>query len=638
MKTLLTKKTTLAGLLVACFVLANAIISRSTLHIDLTSGRFYTLSEGSKEILRKIDPRDPIEITYYYSASLPGVPIMFKNFADRIKGLLEQYVAAAKGKIRLTIIDPKPDTPEEERAIRAGLQPQPISTGENFFLGLVVTQAEQTQTLPFFNPQREGLLEYDISQLLHRVQLTNLPKLGIITGLPMFGRTNAMFMRSPQQEWYVVEELRKSFDVRILSEEIPEDIDVLAVIHPVDLSPVTEYYIDQFLLRGKPVFIAVDPSSVYLKQNPSSNLPVMVLNTDTASDLPNLFQSYGIIYDKEKIVLDSENAALVNVDPSSPPIPYPPWIEINKFPLSSAATASLTRVLLAETGAISVAEGSTLQFTPILSTSNSSRLIEKSLLQFSTPSEVIRLTEPPEQSKTIAALITGKFHSAFPEGKPAQPKESADNAEVEKKADTSESTLPHLKESASNSTLLLIADTDFLADNFSVQVFKFFGYRAIQPINDNLALAANTLEVISGSQDLIRLRSKGPITRPFQRIINMEIKAQREFQKQLEQLDNQLQLIRGELETLTREQRNQGRLALSPEIQAKIDDFRAQEASVRAKRREIRKQLREDIEKLNIALAGFNLLTVPISLAMYAVWYFRKRSQRQAHTLKEDTA
>ena len=249
------------------------------------------------------------------------------------------------------------------------------------------------------------------------------------------------------------------------------------------------------------------------------------------------------------------------------------------------------------------------------------------------PSEVIRLAGPAEGSKTLAAIITGKFTTAFPDGRPNPELTEADTFE---NPDNPEKV--HLKESPSSSTLILFADTDFLADAFSVQIFNFFGQRAIQPLNDNLAMSANILELLAGSRDLITLRGKGQVARPFQRIIDMETKAQQEFQKQLEQLDNRLQSIRSELESLTREQRNQGVLAISPEVQAKIDDFRAQEANVRAQRREIRKRLRENIENLNVALAAINLLAAPLVIAGFGYWFFRNRSAQQKNTLQQDTA
>jgi ABC-type uncharacterized transport system involved in gliding motility auxiliary subunit len=634
MKKALGNKTILVVLLVTAFILAGIIVNSIPWRLDLSSGQFYTLSKGSRDLIKKVDQRDPIDITFYYASSLPGVPIMFKNYAERIRGLLEQYTAVSGGKIRLTVVDPKPDTPEEERAIRAGVQPQPLPTGENFFLGIVVTQAEQSQALPFFNPQREGLLEYDISQLIARVQRSSLPRLGIITSLPLLARPSPMTVRNPQMDWVVIEELRKSFDIEVIQEEIPDNVDVLAVIHPAGISPAMQYNIDQFILRGKPVFIAVDPSSVYTKQNPAGGPGMMFTGMNNTSDIPTLFSAYGILYDPQKVVIDSKNTAFVNAEPGSPPIPYPVWLDIKEFPSYSPATSSLNRVFFAESGAISLVEGSSLTFTPIITSSPFSRLIDQSLLQFSVPSEVIRMAEPSEGSKTLAAIITGKFTSAFPDGRPA----STDESENKNPETKTQSDQTHLKESSGSSTLIVFADTDFLADAFSVQIFNFFGQRAIQPLNDNLAMAANVLELLGGSQDLITLRSKGQVARPFQRIIDMETKAQQEFQKQLEQLDNRLQIIRGELEALTREQRNQGILAISPEVQAKIDDFRAQEANVRAQRREIRKRLRENIENLNVVLAAFNLLAAPLALAGFGYWFFSNRAARQKNTIKEDTA
>lgn len=631
MNKFLQNKLTIAGLLLIALILINIIATAVPWRLDLTAGKFYTLSPGSRELIKKIDPRDPIEITFYYAASLPQVPILFKNYAERIRGLLEQYASVSRGKIRLRVVDPRPDTQDEEKAIRAGVQAQPLPSGENFFLGLVVSQAEQTQTLPFFNPQRESLLEYDISQLIARVQRESLPKLGIITGLPLFGRGSPA-MRNAQPDWVVIDELRKSFSVVPLSDKIPNDIDVLAVIHPVGLSQDTLYEIDQFLLSGRPVFVAVDPSSVFTKQNPTGGQTAFALGLNVTSDLPALFSAYGIVYESQQVVADTEYAALVNTDPGQPPVPYAVWLDVRNFPEESAATASLRRAFFAEAGSVKLSDNSPLTLTPLIKSSKNSRLIDQSRLQFTVPSELITMVLPGDGPHIIGGIFRGKFSTAFPGGRPAPPPP----AEGETPQPTPEPGT-HLKESAQDGTLIVIADTDFLADAFSVQVFNFFGQRAIQPLNDNLALAANTLELLGGSPDLIALRGKGQVARPFERILAMEVKAQQEFQKQLSDLDARLQTIRNELENLTREQRNQGVLALSPQVQAKIDDFRAQEANVRRQQREIRKRLREDIEYLNITLATLNLLLVPVLLAGFGFWFFRSRAARQKTVIKEET-
>src|ERR1051325_11719401 len=275
-------KTLAIVLLFVGLVLVNYLASSIPVRLDATADSIYSLSSGTKAVLGKIE--EPITLDLYFSKDATGLPIAYKNYAARVQEMLRQYVRGSRGKLTLNVINPRPDTPEEEKATAAGLTAQVAATGgEQFFFGLVVTQADQQKTIPAFTPQREQFLEYDLSKLIYSVQQLDKPKLGLLSSLPLQGSSPQemqmmmMMRRQPQPSQFIVEEWKQSFNIVAVepsATELPAGLDLLVVAHPQGLSPKLQFAIDHFLLGGKPVFIAVDPSSQYFKRqsNPQQQM------------------------------------------------------------------------------------------------------------------------------------------------------------------------------------------------------------------------------------------------------------------------------------------------------------------------------------------------------------------------------
>lgn len=611
------------GLLVAALVLVNIIGAFTPGQLDLTSNRLYTLSEGSKGLLRKID--EPVTLRFYFSRSVEGVPISFKNYATRVEELLRQYQRAARGRVFLEVVNPRPDTPEEEAAIRAGVSGQPLPTGETLFFGLVVTQAEQEEVIPFFNPQREEFIEYDISKAIHRVQQWALPKLGVISSLPVFGDEPPPF-GMPQQpqarsEWVFLQELRSNFEIRrIRGDSIPDDVDVLAVIHPQDLSEKLLFAIDQFVLGGGPAFIAVDPSSYLQKSQMDPQQMMMGMQQPTSSDLDRLFDRWGIEFDSGQVLGDLEFAASVNTGRGQA-VSYPVWLNINRFNQETPPTAELNQMLFPEPGSFQVSDAFGLELTPLIRSSTNSSTLMAAMLGFTSPEDVSRQITPDGKERVIAGMVRGNLRTAFPDGPPR------DNEEEEEEEIPLTVAAPSL--TSGNADLVVVADTDFLADQFSVRFMNFLGMRAMAPLNDNIAFVSNVLDFLAGSEDLIGLRSKGSSVRPFERVRELEIRARQTYQEQLAALENRLQEVQENLRDLQARQQEQGQLVASPEVREMIERFRLEEAAMRAERREIRKKLREDIESLKMKLITFNLAAVPLLVIVLGGGFLTLRGKRQ---------
>lgn len=611
-------KTLAVVLLAVVLLLVNFLAARLPVRGDLTAGRIFTLSPGTRTLLGKIE--EPITLQLYSSRGIAGLPTSYKNYADRVEEMLRAYVRASGGRLALELISPAPDTPEEERAQAAGLQPQQAPlTGDPYYLGLVALQADQQKVVPVFSPQREELLEYDISSLIHAVQQLNKPRLGLFTKLPLAGEPFNMATQRSNPGQLVYGEWARSFDIVTIEPgftELPADLAALAVIHPTGLTPAQEFALDQFILSGKPVLLAVDPSSTWFKRQGGQQGMFGMGSPDAASNLPRLFPAYGIGYDAQQVVGDSQLATPVNAG-NGRIARMPVWLSLTAAQLNPAspATAQLGSLLFIEAGAFDIAPREGREITRLVETSDVAGLVPNFTLQFAQPDDITRSLMPGTEKKTLAALVRGPLDTAFPEGKPVTKSDDAPAAPPP--AD-------HALKSG-KATLLLIADTDWALDDFSVRRVPVYGQEMLEPLNDNLFFGSNTIEFLAGSPDLIALRGKVSANRPFDVVARMEINAQQRYNAQLAALETRLAEVQGKLSELQGRSGEAGRLVATPEVLAEIEKFQADELAVRRERREIRRALREDIDSLETRLLILNLLATPILLGIGGLWFHRLR-------------
>jgi ABC-type uncharacterized transport system involved in gliding motility auxiliary subunit len=605
------------ALLAAGLLAVNYLASSLPFRADATADRIYTLSPGTRAILGRLE--EPVQLDFYFSAGATGLRVSDKNYAARVQEMLRQYVRAARGRLVLSVIDPKPDTPAEEKAAAAGLSGQPLPTGETIYFGLVVTHADKQEVIAFFNPQREEFLEYDLTRAIHTAQLFDRRKLGLLSSLPLRPSQQEMMAamqmgRMPPSQ-LTLGEWERDFElvtVEPSAADLPAGLDALAVIHPQDVSEKLQFAIDQFLLSGKPVFLAVDPSSRTMAAR-SQQMRMMGGGgpTNVTGDLENATQV-------------STGAGRVSR--------LPHWISLTRDDLNRTAppTSRLESLLFVEPGAVALKEGiANLTFTPLVQTSAQSGDLPAMSLQFGAPDDLGRQLTVSGR-KTLAALVQGKFKTAFPNGAPkdaaTETKATADAQPDAAKKDEPKSNAPAaLKESTGTSTLLIVTDTDWLMDDYSVRRMNFLGTQAYEPINDNLALAGNAVDFLAGSEDLISIRGKGAAFRPFTVVRRMEAAAQQKYQEQLAALETRITEVQTRLTELQGKKTEGNRLIATPEVAKAIEDFQQQQAVMRAERRQIRAAFRADIERLEHTLLLVNLLAPILFVAAFGFWFHRRR-------------
>ncbi|MBI4357567.1 MAG: Gldg family protein [Gammaproteobacteria bacterium] len=573
---------------------------------DLTEHKLYTLSEGSKNILKSID--EPLKLYFFYSNTASQNFPAIRNYADRVLEFLATLSRESKGKLILERIDPEPFSEAEDKASEFGLQAIPVNeSGTAIYFGLAARNAVGgTETIPFFQPDKELFLEYEVSKLIYNLSQPHKKVLGVLSTIPLQGGANPL-TQQPTDPLFVMEQLKTLFDVREISSEatqIEPEISVLMVVHPRNLSQETLYAIDQYVLRGGKLLAFVDP----LAENASSGFGSIVYEptANKTSSMEPLFKAWGIRLVPEQVLADSISALTVRTSPESKPIRHLTVLSLRRTSLNASQpiTQPLSNIHVQSAGVLEKLEGSSLEFIPLISSSQESMLIkpEKVELSKSDPGTLLDGFESTQQSYTIAVRLHGKVKSAF-SGEALAKKNPL---------------LPHIMESQEPANIIVVADTDMLADYLWVRVQNFLGYRIPSFIAHNGDFVVNAVDVLSGSNDLINLRSRGTYTRPFERVLALQGVAEEKFRTKEEELKTKLKETEAKLLELQKNREASTHLVLSEEQKQALLTFRAEKTKIRKELREVQHALNKDIEHLASVLKVLNMSIVPILILIFA--------------------
>lgn len=615
-------------LVIGINVLAETFLAR--FRIDLTEQRLYTLSDGTKAVLRAIP--EPITIRLYYSPRLGRDIPVYAAYATRVRELLHEYAALADGKIRLEFYEPEPFSEVEDRALAYGLQGVPVDqSGEQVFFGLAATNLlDEERIIPFFQPERERFLEYDLTRLVYELSNPRRPKVGVMTGLPLNGEMRGPMGR-PTPPWVVMTQMRQFLsvqDVALDVAEIPADIDVLMVAHPQNLGDQTVYAIDQFVMRGGRLMLVLDPHSEAQAARPG---PGGMPTRETASDLPRLLEAWGIRYDRDRVAGDLRGAMRVRAGERDrvQAVDYVAWFtasggqQINR---DDPATGQLNQVSFASPGFLAKRDGAAITFEPLVTTSPEAAPIPAEQVRVEpNPTRILAEFRPGNERLVLAARVRGALASAFPDGPPP----AAEGAGAPERSQ------PHRARTEGAANLVVIADSDILEDRFWVRVQDFFGQQVATPFADNGALVVNLLDTLAGSDALIGLRSRGESRRPFELVDAMRRQAEAEFRAREQALQKRLEETEAKLRELRRGTTGEAGRAdpvLTPEQRAAIDAARADILETRRELRAVQRDLRREIEGLQTTLRLANIVAVPVVVALIAialgVWRIRRRARR----------
>jgi ABC-type uncharacterized transport system involved in gliding motility auxiliary subunit len=581
-----------------------------TAQLDLTENKLFTLSQGTKEVVKAID--EPLTFRFYYSNKFGEISPVHGNYAKRVQEFLEQLELISNGKIQLKVIHPAPFSVEEDEAVKMGIQGVPLDqSAEMGYFGLAANNStDDRKSIPFFNPQREQFLEYDLTRIVFELASPKKKKIGLITGLLL--EADPLLQYKP---WPVIEQITQFFEIQSIDSStkvIPEDIELLLLVHPRVNSEAFRYAIDQFVMRGGRILAFLDP------QNETAQMSPRTPPGAGSSDLKKLFDTWGIEFDPDKFVGDRTAAVRVSAKVGGQDV-IADYLSYNVFQNRSlnqedVITAQLNTIQLASAGHLALKKDSELTMTPLLTTSIQSQHIDAELVRGEIdPQKILNQYKSDNRSFTIAARFSGRVKSTFPEGPPPPEKSDKDSDDKSKKP------LPtHLNESNKDLNMIVLADTDLLTSRFWVREQDFFGQRIQVPVSNNADFLVNSLENLSGSQALISLRSRGLSIRPFYRIRDLATAAEGKYRSTEQTLSAKLKDLQKKISGLKTGDTADTNIVLTSEQTKAFQTFRIEMLGVRKKLREVQHNLRKDIENLDTTLKILNIWTVPVIVTVLA--------------------
>ena len=601
------------GVMLVILIAVNVIFGVVPVRVDLTQEKSYALSAGTKVVLKKLDT--PVKVRFYCTQSETATPetVYLKSYARKVEDLLQEYKQIAGKNIVIEKFDPQPDSDAEDSARLDGLEPQELPGNDRFYLGLAVGIADERVALPFLDPGREKMLEYDLTRAIARAFTPEKPVVGVMSSLPVFGEPmNPMMMQMGQrgaQAWTLIEQLKQDFNLKrieMTADKIDDDVKVLVVIHPKEISDKAQFALDQFVLRGGKLIAFLDAQCALDSRQQN---PMMGGGGGGTSSLDKLLKVWGLSFDTSKVVADL-NFKMQLRGRTGQPTEAPAWLGLTAEGVSrdDIATSQIDNIWLPMAGAFTGTPAAGLKETVLLHSTKNAQLVDGFLAGMGGDSILNKFKAAGVEYK-IAVRLTGKFKTAFPDG---EPKDSADTNAVAKAGS--------LKESKAETSVVLVGDVDFLADEFSLRrIDSPFG-QMVAPMNANLSLAQNLVEQMAGDSNLIGVRSRATLTRPFTLVKQMEAEAQARGQAKVLELQQSLSETQQRLSELQAQRKDKNQqFILSPEQKAELENFRKKQAEVSKELKQAQKDLRKEVVSLETRLKWLNILAMPFGVTLAGV-------------------
>ncbi|HKS58617.1 MAG TPA: Gldg family protein [Steroidobacteraceae bacterium] len=577
---------------------------------DFTESRLYTIAPGTQNIVSSL--KEPITLYFFFSQEATTQSPPLRAYAQRVRELLEEIARRSKGKIKLNVIDPAPFSEDEDRATEFGLTAAPAGPyGESVYFGLAGTNStDGRETIALFAEEKEQFLEYDITSLIYRLSNPKKPTVGILSTLPVDAQFDQNTGRM-QEGWASIAQLGELVQLRTLSPDIAKidaDVDLLVLIHPKDLQPKTLYAIDQFVMRGGKLIAFVDPQA---ENDPAAQQGGPMAMAPRSSSLGPLLDAWGVAYDPGKVVGDRGLGLTVQLRQDAQPSQHIGIIGLNRESMDAkdVVTSALNSINVWSAGALKKKDGATIQFSPLLQSSTDAELLPVMRFSFmADPQSLLEGFKPSGERYTIAARVHGKLKSAYPNGAPPAEGEAKPAAAAE-----------HKTESAGDADLIVVADSDILADLMWVRSQNVFGQRVMMAVANNGDFLANAVDNLAGSSDLISIRGRQSFFRPFTKVDQLRQHAGEQLNAKEKELDKELKDTEQRLTQLEAGRNSAGSLVMTPEQQAELTRFQQERLRIRKELRDVRRSLDVEIEELGTKLKFLNIALVPLLLAIGAI-------------------
>ena len=628
----------LAAVVFVCLNILSAHYLRNV-RLDLTAQHLYSLSQGTRTLVA--DLKEPVRFRLFMSSGLTRQAPQLAAFATRVRSLLDSYVAAGRGNIVLEVIDPKPYSEDEDRAVAFGIEGINGTGGEKLFFGLAATNSTTGRsTIPVFAPDREAFLEYDLTRLVSELGQHGKPVVALYDGIGLSG--NPM-MRIGEQQTLV--QMKQFFDVKTLGpdlDSVPDDAHVLMVVHPQNLSEKALYVLDQWVMAGKPALIFVDPFAE--TQSGPRGMPA----PDPSSNLEPLFAAWGVKFDPKRAVGDPDYAMPTdrNVGGRQVQVANLPWMALRGSALTQdevilAQIAQAGTIIMTTAGGFETAkDGVTLR--PLIKASIAAGTLDAAQAgdRNGDPRKLLAAFVKAPKPPVLAARLSGVLDSAFPDGlkkKDDAKKDDTGGDAADKKADKKDDAAPAIKKSVKPANVILVGDADMLMDRNWVQVRSLLGQQIPQAFANNGDFVINAIEQMAGGAALADLRGRGVSWRPFDMIEKMRAEADGKFRAKEQELTNQLKETEQKLTQLPKAAEGSNDV-LTPEQEKTIAGFRQEVIAIRSQLRDVQFALNRDTDNLKNLVTALNVGAVPLGVGLIALALGLRRPRRPVPTKPTDTA
>ncbi|MBN1436288.1 MAG: Gldg family protein [Sedimentisphaerales bacterium] len=628
---------------ITCSVVSIFTNLTPNLRLDITDQHIYTLSPGTRNIINSIN--QPISVTLYYSqtAALQGPDrIQFYNaYARYVDDLLREYANVSHGMIAYQFVDPRPFTDAEEQAFVQGLEFLRMGDQdrEKLIFGLVLqTRFGVTETIPFFTPNRRNFVEYDITSLIDAAVNRQKPTIGVLSSYQVVGDDgNPRLMQlmlnqglQPRISWAIINQLRQRYNIQTIPTDTSEisNIDLLLLIQPQDFSEQTLRAIDRFVVQGHPAVILADPyCSTALTNQPTDDT-----TTDRSAaphQINRLLNAWGLNIPENTFAGDRSLAITQRSEQFPMPQPHIGYLRLQNTCINrdNIAAANLENIFVLLTGVLQRTNqnnpDNNIRYTTLLQTTSSGNAcqIPPELARINimdiNPARLMTYFTPGNQPVCIASLISGPLQTAFPNN-----------------TDPCDSSQPQ------DCAVAVFADVDFiteiLAYDYNPETNSYL------PRNDNSSLLLNTIDLLllntiensSTFSELISLRSRGSLARPFTVVDQIENQAEINYAQQFQNIQEQIDLYNQQLASLSVPNNQSDNAMTESDIFDRRREIIQQANQARRQLRQLALAKRQDIDALgnklrliNIVLVPAVVLTIGISLALYRAYRRRKPSR-----------
>ena len=579
-------------------VITNNILSSA--RVDFTENKLYSLSNGTISLLK--DLKEPIHIRLFVSSNLVKDVPQLSTYANRVETILQTYSNISNGKITLEIIDPKPFSDAEDRAVGMGINSfNATEMSDALYFGLAATNSTIGQkNIPIFSPERETFLEYDLTSLISDLSQIEKPVISIIDNLGLNADNR---IGKPEQQ--ILKQMKEMFQVEKIDEnsnKLNKNTKVLMIIHPKFLSDETLYMIDQWILKGGATLIFLDP---YAETEISRQQGMPPMNP--RSNLKKLLDTWGIKFDDKKAVLDSEFGFRIsrNINGRDIQVTNYPWLNIRGEGLNKneSSLSNLSTIVMTTAGSFELIDDKSV-LEPIIISSQKSGLgdAQKAGDPKGDPRDLLPNIKSDNKNLTVAGWVKSNLNTSF------RDKKNKDNNQLLK--------------SSKKSNILLVADVDMLMDR------NWLTQRGAFANNGDFVL--NVMEKMVGGNALSDLRGKSTSWRPFEKIIALEKIAEEKFLIEEQMLAKKLKGMEDKIRNLT-QNNDEDSDVLSPETIKAIDGFKTEMMTTRSQLRNVKFDLRRDVETLKKWIISINVAILPIIFAGFALILSLKRKRKTAY-------